>query len=111
MRRSIIILTAASLAVSACSRGETGGSSEHDSAISAFPESLTPIGDGYPNTGDPCRQLEESPAITQLQYDDMIFVGCPNADTPIPPGGQVIGNIDGIQLIGISTDPANPYPG
>ena len=49
--------------------------------VIVFPDSLNPIGDGYPAPGDRCRRLAPSPSIAKwlARYSDL--VGCPeNAD-------------------------------
>ncbi len=46
-----------------------------------FPDSLNPIGDGYPSAGDRCRRLAASPSTAHWLAEYSEIVGCPeNAD-------------------------------
>ena len=63
--------------------------------VIAFPDSLNPIGDGYPAAGDRCRRLAASPSIARWLTRYSELVGCPeNADAD---------QIDGIK-VGIVDD-------
>lgn len=112
MHRTLIVASTASLALSSCGAKDSGPDAFATSKTAAIPERLAPLGDGYPSSGDPCRLLGESEAISDYRiYDNMILVGCPGGSTSVPKDGQVIGEVDGVVLVGISTDSGNRYPG
>jgi hypothetical protein len=71
-----------------------------------FPASLTVIGDGYPNSGDACRQLGESEATVDFLDDSAVLVGCPTKDAARALGGKMVGVIDNISLVSVPIDRA-----
>lgn len=116
MKRKTIFAAAAVLALAACS-GNTGkGNAERAAAAqaaanppapeatatpAAFPESLAPIGDGYPDAGDPCRRLGESAATSNYLDDSAILAGCPDTASAEALGGTVLETIEGITLVSV----------
>ncbi|MFN3863033.1 MAG: hypothetical protein ACK4RT_02005 [Erythrobacter sp.] len=110
------IIAAAVLALAACS-GNTGkGNAERAAAAeaaanppapaasatpAAFPESLAAFGDGYPNAGDPCRRLGESPATSNYLDDSAVLVGCPDKASAEALGGKLLETIEGITLVSV----------
>lgn len=72
-----------------------------------IPASLAPFGDGYPNPGDPCRRLGESPATANFLDDSAILIGCPSEAAATALGGREVAVIEGIRLLSISTGDAN----
>jgi hypothetical protein len=77
----------------------------------AWPASLAPFGDGYPNAGDACRRLGESPATADYLDHMATLVGCPGgADSASVRAmlrdhrAHVVGAKDGVTLISVSTD-------
>jgi hypothetical protein len=103
-----MILVAALAAATGCSQRPTPGAA-HAQAF-AWPPSLAPFGDGYPNSGDACRRLGES-AATSPYLDHMSrLVGCPGAADGASAQalvrdrrGRVLGVREGVTLISIPT--------
>jgi len=87
---SAIGIAAIALIGSGCSQEEAPAP-----LVIVFPDSLNPIGDGYPAAGDRCRRLAASPSIARWLTRYSELVGCPeNADAD---------QIDGIK-VGIVDD-------
>ena len=121
MRAKLMIAGASvpAILLSAC-----GSETEPQSAMDAgstsevvtaeIPESLAPFGDGFPDPGDPCRKLGESPATSQYLDDSAQLVGCPTEATADAIAGEVVGNVDGIRLVSVPLDsslrPEAPVP-
>lgn len=109
------------LALAACGRGsapDAGKLSTADSAAQtapatptapfAWPASLQPFGEGYPNPGDPCRRIGESAAVADLLDHTRVLVGCPGradeaaAAAVLADGqGKALAYIDGVTLIAV----------
>ncbi|CAB3792258.1 hypothetical protein LMG28614_03485 [Paraburkholderia ultramafica] len=77
----------------------------------AWPASLAPFGNGYPNAGDACRRLGESPATSAYLDHMATLVGCPGGDDSASVRailhdrrGHVVGEADGVTLISIPTE-------
>ncbi|MCZ8137187.1 MAG: hypothetical protein O9266_12865 [Porphyrobacter sp.] len=116
MKRKTMFVAAAVLALAACS-GNTGkGNAERAAAAeaaanppapeatatpAAFPESLAAFGEGYPNAGDPCRNLGESEATVNFLDDSAVLVGCPDTASAEALGGTVLETIEGITLVSV----------
>ena len=106
MRRSILLLSACSIALAACAGGAEGDSAD-EATLAEIPESLAPFGDGYPNSGDPCRRLGESAATSNYLDDSAILVGCPSEASAEALGGEVVGNVEGVRLVSVAMGDAN----
>ena len=76
-------------------------------AAASIPASLAPFGDGYPNPGDPCRRLGESPATSNWLDDSAVLVGCPTAEAASAVGGAIVATIEGVRLVSIPQGDAN----
>ena len=87
---------------------EASVTASQDATVAKIPDSLAPFGRGYPDPGDPCRTLGESPATADYLDDSDILVGCPNAALAQALGGEVVTEIDGVTLVSIPTGNANP---
>jgi hypothetical protein len=70
-----------------------------------WPNTLTPLGDGFPASGAPCRRVGESAATIDFLDHTTILVGCPTQDDAIRLGGKVIATVDGITLVSIPLRP------
>jgi len=79
----------------------------------AWPASLHPFGDGYPQAGDACRRLGESQAVSEFLDHTRVLVGCPGpaeqppAATLLSDGdGKVLATIDGVTVISLPPNAA-----
>jgi len=70
-----------------------------------WPTTLTPLGDGYPAVGAPCRRVGESAATIDFLDHTAILVGCPTQDDALQLGGKVIATVDGITLVSVPLRP------
>jgi hypothetical protein len=75
----------------------------------AWPASLVPMGNGYPNEGNACRLLGESPATADYLDHTATLIGCPGgADSAsvrailVDHRAHVVGKAEGVTLISIS---------
>lgn len=110
MRLNIYLASAAALALSSCGN-ETGsdspGSVDTAGNAVAISENLSPFGDGYPTSGEPCRRLGESAATSNYLDDSTILIGCPSDASAASLDGEVVGNVDGVLLVSIPVGDAN----
>ena len=68
-------------------------------------DTLTPLGDGYPASGAPCRRVGESAATIDFLDHTAILVGCPTQADAMQLGGKLIGTVDGITLMSVPLRP------
>jgi hypothetical protein len=105
------------LLLASCGQAPVADTSEPEAAptvATIWPAGLTVMGDGFPAAGDPCRRLGESALTADYLDDSAVLVGCPGvAAGPeasailAGPGTRVVGTVENITLISISTGDAN----
>ncbi|ATQ43757.1 hypothetical protein [Caulobacter mirabilis] len=73
-----------------------------------WPPSLAPFGDGYPNSGNPCKRVGETAATSNFLDDSADLVGCPGSATGVAAkglvegrGGHVVAEVDGFTLVSV----------
>ncbi|WP_237452012.1 hypothetical protein [Qipengyuania algicida] len=66
-----------------------------------IPGTLAPFGEGYPESGDPCRRLGESSATSNWLDDDAVLVGCAKAEDAKPLGGKIVDTVQGVTILSI----------
>jgi hypothetical protein len=67
----------------------------------AWPASLPAFGEGFPNPGDPCRNVGESAATINFLDHTAWLVGCLSADDAAKLGGTVVATVDGVTLVSV----------
>lgn len=115
-----LIAVTIGLVVSGCQRsagpGEAAAPSAADAAPAAataatWPASLTVVGDGFPNAGDPCRVIGESAATADFLDHTATLAGCLSAEDAAGLGGRVVATVDGVTLVSVPTAAAMPGDG
>lgn len=115
--RAILISVAIALLISACQRSADSGSVATAPAAAApaasptWPASLSVVGDGFPNPGDPCRRVGESAATVDFLDDSASLAGCLSADDAARLGGTVVATVDGVTLVSVPASAAVPGDG
>lgn len=107
MKLKVIVAGASALALAACGENSAEPEAAPAEELAVIPESLAPFGDGYPNAGDPCRNLGESAATSNYLDDSAMLVGCPSEASAEALGGNIVGNVDGVRLVSVSMGDAN----
>ena len=107
MKLKVIVAGASALALAACGENAAEPEAAPAEELAVIPESLAPFGDGYPNAGDPCRNLGESAATSNYLDDSAMLVGCPSEASAEALGGNIVGNVDGVRLVSVSMGDAN----
>lgn len=74
----------------------------------SFPDSVNAFGDGYLDSGAPCRRLGEAPATAAYLDHTRTLAGCLTRSDANALGGQIAGLIDGVWLISIPNEHASP---
>jgi hypothetical protein len=112
MRRFLMTTLAmfvASTMLAACQQGDdTAANPAGPAAEASWPASLVVFGDGFPNSGDPCRRIGESQATMNFLDHTATLAGCLSAADAARLGGRIVGTVDGVTLVSIPTDPAPP---
>ena len=75
-----------------------------------WPASLPAFGDGFPNPGDPCRRVGESPATANFLDHTASLVGCLSAADATALGGRVVATVDGVTLVSVPTGATGAAP-
>ncbi|QZD86457.1 hypothetical protein [Qipengyuania psychrotolerans] len=107
MKLKVIVAGASALALAACGENSAEPQAAPAEELAVIPESLAPFGDGYPNAGDPCRNLGESAATSNYLDDSAMLVGCPSEASAEALGGNIVGNVDGVRLVSMPMGDAN----
>lgn len=110
---SFSLLSLASvITLSACQKaGEDTAAPNTEVAGATWPTSLTAVGDGFPNSGDPCRIVGESAATVNYLDDSATLAGCMSADDAAKLGGKVVATIDGVTLVSVPAGTGTPGDG
>ncbi|WP_260482935.1 hypothetical protein [Sphingomicrobium flavum] len=71
-----------------------------------WPDSLAVIGEGFPDAGDPCRQLGNTDAISRYAGELIDLVGCPTVqDANALEQGRIVGDVDGYTIVALDREP------
>ena len=72
------------------------------------PEGIRPFGDGYPNSGAPCRRLAETGLTVEWLDHTAILVGCPGGEKALAvralvegSGGSVVSVVEGYTVVSV----------
>lgn len=108
---TLTIFFAAAMLV-ACQPGDNNAAAPAVQATQAtqasWPASLKVMGDGFPNSGDACRRIGESPATVNYLDHTATLAGCLSAADAATLGGRIVGTVDGVTLVSIPTDTTQP---
>ena len=107
MKLKVIVAGASALALAACGENSAEPEAAPAEELVVIPESLAPFGDGYPNAGDPCRNLGESATTSNYLDDSAMLVGCPSEASAEALGGNIVGNVNGVRLVSMPMGDAN----
>lgn len=111
MKFQFCLAGAGALALSACGSAAKEDTSEPEAAVAeevaVIPDSLSPFGDGYPDAGDPCMRLGESPATSNYLDDSAVLVGCPTEAAAKALGGTIVDTVDGVRIVSVPMGDAN----
>jgi hypothetical protein len=67
----------------------------------SWPETLTVVGKGFPNAGDPCRVIGETAATINYLDDSATLAGCLTTSDAAQLNGRVVGEVDGVILVSV----------
>ena len=72
------------------------------------PDGIQPFGDGYPNSGAPCRRLAETELTADWLDHTAVLVGCPGTKKAIAvrtliegSGGTVVAEVEGYTVVSV----------
>lgn len=101
---SRITITLAALSLAACGVSEEDRIDRLNPA--GWPDSLVVIGEGYPDAGDPCRQLGESDAVARYGGELIDLIGCPTTrDANALTEARIVGEVEGYTILAIDREP------
>ncbi|QHL90463.1 hypothetical protein GVO57_05970 [Sphingomonas changnyeongensis] len=80
-------------------------------AARPWPAALRPVGNGFPQPGDPCRVMGETAATVDLLDDSAALVGCRRAADARRLGGRTVGRVGGVILVSVPHSRARPGDG
>lgn len=110
--QTCLLATVAALALSGCQKVAEKSEAPADAAVqSAWPASLTVVGDGFPKAGDACRIIGESAATSNYLDDSATLAGCLSADDAAKLGGKVVATVDGVTLVSVPASAAKSGDG
>lgn len=106
LQNGLVLTAALAVMLSACSGGLDAPALEAEK-VAAIPAELAPFGNGYPNPGDPCMRLGESPATSNYLDDSALLAGCPTQASAETLGGEIVGTMDGVRIVSVPMGDAN----
>ncbi len=110
--QTCLLSTVAALALSGCQKVAEKSEAPAEAAVqSAWPASLTVVGDGFPKAGDACRIIGESAATSNYLDDSATLAGCLSADDAAKLGGKVVATVDGVTLVSVPASAAKSGDG
>jgi hypothetical protein len=115
--QSTAISLLAMLSLSGCEQATTPSTPAQTAAAvanpasAAWPTSLPVFGEGFPNPGDPCRRIGESPQTVNFLDDSASLVGCLSTDDAAKLGGTVVATLDSVTLVSVPNVAAVPGDG
>lgn len=112
MVRAGLIATGAALLLVACQdAADEAGAPAARTGKSAWPSDLVVVGDGFPESGDPCRIIGESAATVDYLDHTATLAGCLSTEEAAALGGRVVDTVAGVTLVSVPTPARRPGAG